>query len=178
MQKIFKQQRISTLIKDSGKPIYYRTSGGRYFKIVTNYPTGSTKEKPIYFDKDIADIIGCILSSNLAFWFYQIFSNNLDWKGYEIGSFTIPKSLISEQKEDISLLYSNYLSDIEKNANIRQTAPDSKYLVDRFKEYKIVKSKEIIDQIDDLISPFYGLNKEETEFIKNYELTFRMSGDE
>ncbi|MBI5206708.1 MAG: Eco57I restriction-modification methylase domain-containing protein [Candidatus Firestonebacteria bacterium] len=34
------------------QPIFYRTTGGRYFKIITNYSTGSTKEKPIYFEKN------------------------------------------------------------------------------------------------------------------------------
>jgi len=69
LQKIFDKNNtlIEDLIRNQGKPIYYRTSGGRYFKIVTNYSTGSTKEKVVYFDKDIADLIGAILSSNLFF---------------------------------------------------------------------------------------------------------------
>ena len=120
----------------------YRTSGGRYFKVVTNSPTGSSKEKPIILDKKYANALGCILSSNLSFWFYQIYSNNLDWKGCEIENTPIPP-----------------LAD------------------DSFKEYKIGKSKAIIDKIDDLICPLYGLSSEETEFIKNYELEFRISGE-
>ena len=77
LTKIFKNTPIKTLYDDKGEPIYYRTTGGRYFKVVTNYPTGSTKEKPLYFQKRISNAIGCILSSSLAFWFYQIYSNNL-----------------------------------------------------------------------------------------------------
>jgi len=91
LTKIFKNTPIKTLYDDKGEPIYYRTTGGRYFKVVTNYPTGSTKEKPLYFQKRISNAIGCILSSSLAFWFYQIYSNNLDWKTYEIENFTIPQ---------------------------------------------------------------------------------------
>ena len=91
LTKIFKNTPIKTFYDDKGEPIYYRTTGGRYFKVVTNYPTGSTKEKPLYLQKRLTNAIGCILSSSLAFWFYQIYSNNLDWKTYEIENFTIPQ---------------------------------------------------------------------------------------
>ena len=177
LQKVLRQNQIASLIKKSGSPIYYRFAGGRYFKIVTNYTTYSSAEKSLFFDKEIANSVGCILSSNLSFWFYQIYSDNLNWKSYELESFTIP-NLNTEQTKLLEHLYNEYLIDVEKNANVRVSSGNSTYHVSRFKEYKIVKSKEIIDRIDDLICPLYGLNKEETEFIKNYELSFRMSGDE
>ena len=176
LTKIFKNTPIKTLYDDKGEPIYYRTTGGRYFKVVTNYPTGSTKEKPLYFQKRISNAIGCILSSSLAFWFYQIYSNNLDWKTYEIENFTIPQ-LSTKDIEYLNKLYSLYLSDIEAKANIRTTSGESTYNVDSFKEYKIVRSKAIIDEIDDYICPLYGLTQEETDFIKNYELEFRLAGE-
>ena len=42
------------------------------------------------------------------------------------------------------------------------------------KTYKIRQSKHIIDKIDRLICPLYGLTEEETEFIINYDLEFRV----
>ena len=177
LDKLAKHDKLGNYIRVTGNPIYYRTTGGRYFKVVTNYPTGSTKEKALFLDSHIADAIGCILSSNLSFWFYQIYSNNLDWKGYEISEFYIPK-LTTDAIIQIKELYKEYLADIEHNANIRQSSGESRYNVSSFKEYKIGKSKAIIDKIDDLICPLYGLTKEETEFIKNYEIEFRLSDDE
>ena len=174
--KIFNNTPIRTLYDDKGDPIYYRTTGGRYFKVVTNYPTGSTKEKPLYFQKRLSNAIGCILSSSLAFWFYQIYSNNLDWKTYEIENFTIPQ-LTTENIEYLDKLYSRYLTDIEAKANVRTTSGGSTYNVDSFKEYKIVRSKAIIDEIDDYIGPLYRLTQEEIDFVKNYELEFRMAGE-
>ena len=176
LTKIFKNTPIKTFYDDKGEPIYYRTTGGRYFKIVTNYPTGSTKEKPLYFQKRLTNAIGCILSSSLAFWFYQIYSNNLDWKTYEIENFTIPQ-LSTKDIEYLDKLYPRYLADIEAKANIRTTSGESTYNIDSFKEYKIVRSKAIIDEIDDYICPLYGLTQEETDFIKNYELEFRLAGE-
>ena len=74
-------------------------------------------------------------------------------------------------------MYNKYLIDIEANANIRTSSGDSTYNVSEFKEYKIVRSKSIIDEIDDTIGVLYGLTKEEIEFIKNYEIEFRMAGE-
>jgi len=180
LQKIFNKNNtpIVDLIRSQGKPIYYRSSGGRYFKIVTNYSTGSTKEKTLYFDKDVVDVVGAILSSNLFFWFYQIYSNNHDLKLYEISSFPIPyKKLLENSKlnKKIKEIYNVYLNDIEKNTVVKKTTQYKK--ITEFKEYKIKKSKHIIDKIDELVCPLYGMTKEEIEFLKNYEIKFRL-GDE
>ena len=176
LNKINSHKRLSAFYDSKGTPIYYRTTGGRYFKVVTNYPTGSTKEKPLFFNKRFANAIGCVLSSSLSFWFYQIYSNNLDWKTYEIENFTLP-FLSDKNIVDLEKLYKKYLDDIEINANVRLSTGESKYLVDSFKEYKIVRSKSIIDEIDDFIGPLYGLTQDEINFIKNYEIEFRMAGE-
>ncbi len=177
LDKLKSHKYLSLCEKSNGSPIYYRTTGGRYYKVVTNYPTGSNKEKPIYYDKRIANCIGAILSSNLSFWFYQIYSNNLDWKSYEIQHFTIPE-LNDSQIAKIESLYEEYLASIETNANVRVTSSTSGYNVETFKEYKIGRSKSIIDKIDDFIGPLYGLSDEEIDFVKNYEIEFRMSGED
>ncbi len=175
--KVFSQNKIKYFIKNTGSPIVYRFAGGRYFKVVTNYSNGSSAERTIYFsDSNLANSVGCILSSNLSFWFYQIYSDNLNWKNYEIENFTIPQ-LSTTQMNDLCEIYRRYLSDIEDKANIRETTGESSYNVDSFKEYKIVRSKYIIDEIDDYIGPLYGLTPEEIDFIKNYELEFRMAGE-
>ena len=177
LKKLFKQIKLGSIIKTSGSPITYRFAGGRYFKVVTNYSNNSSAERTIYFSNSkIANAVGCILSSNLSFWFYQIFSDNLNWKTYEIENFTIPQ-LTFENIDFLDKLYNRYLADIEANANTRITSEESTYNVDSFKEYKIVRSKRIIDEIDDYICPLYGLTQEETDFIKNYELEFRLAGE-
>ncbi|HEY9705923.1 MAG TPA: N-6 DNA methylase, partial [Allocoleopsis sp.] len=173
LSKLFSHKsKIGDLLKEKGDCIYYRTTGGRYFKVVTNYSTGSTKEKQIFFEKSFVNLIGAILSSNLYFWFYQIFSNNLDLKSYEIQVFPLPlEKLTNDIIKYIESIYEDYLEDIEKNANIRNTKQYAN--INNFKEYKIGKSKYLIDKIDDIICPLFGLTKEETEFIKNYEIEFR-----
>ena len=177
LEKIATLPKLKDYVCQEGAPIYYRTSGGRYFKVVTNYSTGSTKEKAIVLKSKYTNAIGCVLSSNLSFWFYQIYSNNLDWKGCEIENVPLPP-FTDDTIAQLNSLYEEYLTDIEHNAKSRKTSEGSSYNVSSFKEYKIGKSKPIIDRIDDLICPLYGLTKEETEFIKNYEIQFRLSDEE
>ena len=177
LQKLFKYSKLGSYIQPTGAPIVYRFAGGRYFKVVTNYSNGSSAERIIYFNNKIANSIGCILSSSLSFWFYQIYSDNLNWKNYEISEFRLPP-LTDDNITRLNKLYNEYLNDIEENANIRMSSGTSSYNVSSFKEYKIGKSKSIIDCIDDYIGPLYGLTKEEITFIKNYEIEFRMSDDE
>lgn len=173
------KSKISDFIvkNEDGAPIFYRTTGGRYFKVITNYSTGSNKEKAIFIEKKYSNCIGAILSSNLYFWFYQIISNNLDLKSYEIEIFGFPsEKLNSNCIVLLEEIYGRYLLDIEYNSKVRETI---KYAnITSFKEYKISKSKPIIDEIDDLIGSLYGLTSEEVNFIKNYEIEYRLSEEE
>ena len=112
------------------------------------------------------------MSSNLYFWFYQIYSDNLNLKSYEIASFPVPKNLLTgESAVRLKIIYSKYLSDIEKNSFDRKT--ENYAHIDSYKEYRLGLSKKIIDEIDDLIAPAFGLTDKEIKFIKNYEISFR-----
>lgn len=164
------EMNIKSYEDEKGKPFYYRTSGGRYFNVVSDVPTGSNKEKPFFVDEKNTSLIAAVLSTNL-FWFYcQVYTNGLDLKTPELLSFPLPdfSKINEEQRKAIEEKFTEYKSDIEKNVIDHGT----------FKEYKLRKSKNLIDQLDDLICPLYGLTKEETEFIKNYELEFRVEEEE
>ena len=101
----------------------------------------------------------------------------MNWKSCEISSFPLP-SFNEDVLKKLNCLYAEYLEDIERNANVRITSGASSYNVSTFKEYKIGKSKAIIDKIDDFIGPIYGLSTKEIEFIKNYEIEFRLSDED
>lgn len=168
--------RLETYLDPEGLPIYYRAAGGRYFKIVTPYPTNSSAEKALFIETRFALPIGAILSSSLFFWWYQVFSDNLNLKQYEITSFPIPLQGASE--EHLALvreIYERYLHDVELNSSVRDATGYAH--IDKFKEYKLGKSFSIIDEIDDAIGSFYGLSQQEIDFIKNYDRQFR-SNDE
>ena len=125
---------------DEVSPVFYRTTGGRYFKVVTPYSTGSTKEKGLLVRKDLQFAIGACLSSSLSFWFYQIYSNNLDWKSSELLSFPIP-DFSESQLSALKTLYEDYLDSIEANSRTLVSSGTSRYLVKTFKVYQIAPSK-------------------------------------
>jgi len=175
LKKLFAKRHttIRHLIDDEGKPVYYRSSGGRYYNVVTNYLSESTKEKSVLLDPKFTDTIGAILSSNLFWWYQQVYSNSLDLKSYEIESFPIPiDNLTAPVRRKIGKLYERYLQDIERHV-IEHETKEYKH-VTRYKEYKLRYSKGLIDAMDDAICPLYGLTDEELEFIKKYELRFRI----
>ncbi|MEI6708465.1 MAG: N-6 DNA methylase [Methylococcales bacterium] len=174
LQKLFNNGKPLVEFYDviAGNKIYYRTSGGRYFNVITNYPTGSTQEKAIQVKKELTDFVGAVLSSNLFYFYQQVYSDGLHIKQFEIDSFSIPE-VTEEIVEKIERAYSDYLIDIEANIINHHTANYSN--ISAFKEYKISKSKHLIDKLDDLICPLYGFTQAETDFIKNYEIEYRLS---
>jgi methylase of polypeptide subunit release factors len=175
LKKLFakKHTPIRDLINEKGMPVFYRIAGGMYYNVVTNYPSESTQEKTLYIDKKFTNFVGAVLSSSLFWWYQQVYSDNLHIKLYEIESFPIPVAALTEQvRRKIEKLYERYLQDIERHV-IEHETKEYKH-VTRYKEYKIRYSKSLIDKIDDLIAPLYGLTDEERDFIKNYEIKFRV----
>ena len=179
LSKIFYSPRhLLDYKNENGVPFYYRTSGGRYFKVITPYSTGSSKEKPFYVDKRFMKLIGATLSTNLFYFYHQVYMNMLDMKRNELEMFPLfdLEKLTAENISAIENLYAEYLTDIEKNVTVRTSSKNSSYNVATFKNYKLRNSKNLIDRLDDFIDKLYGLTDEEINFIKNFELEFRMSG--
>lgn len=172
LKKIFNADiKLSDLYDQNGKPIYYRTSGGRYYNIITNFETNSSKEKALMINEKYSDLVGAVLSSNLYFWFYHIYSNNLDLKKYELDIFTIPVKNLSETKlEKINNLYRQYIVDLKKNA--RKVLDSDGNLT--YKEFYARKSKDIIDKIDYELKDIYKFSDEEINFLINFDSQFRM----
>jgi hypothetical protein len=159
----------------SDKAIYYRAAGGRYYNVVTPYPTGSSQEVAYTVKEKYAKLLGAILSTSL-FWFYQqSYMDGLHIKQSELEGFPIPNvSCISNsQIAIIEEVYDKYLTDIESHTIQHET---TSYTVSTFKEYKIGKSKDLIDCLDDLVGLLYGLDEKEINYIKNYELSVRLNG--
>lgn len=176
--KLFSSKyRIANYLRETGHEVFYRAAGGRYFNVVTNYPTHSSAEKS--FRCEYTDIIGLIMSSSYFYFYQQVYTDGLNLKRSEIDNYPLPdlSQLTEEKLKELSDLYARYLDDIERNAAVRQSSNTSTHHIESFKEYKIVRSKNIIREIDDIVGQLYNLNQEEIDFIKNYELEFRMAGE-
>lgn len=160
-----------------GEEVYYRAAGGRYFNIVTRNSAETSAERKIYVQKP--NLIAACLSTTL-FWFYQqVYTDGLNLKEQEIAMFPVPdfEKVDCKILKKIEATYTKYLAEIEENTNIKMAAQKSRYNVQKFKEYKIAKSKGLIDELDNLIDPLYGLSESEVEYVKNYELKVRMRSE-
>ena len=175
LKKLFKYSKnINDIFDEKGEKVYYRAAGGRYYNVVTTYPTYSSAEKDILVLKRYQKLLGAILSSNLFYWLQQVYSDTLNLKRYEIEILPLPineADFLDEKIKEIEYLYDIYLEDIEKNAVEKNANYNN---ISKFKEYKIRKSKVLIDELDKKIGELYSLTNEEIEYLINYDLEFRV----
>jgi len=164
--KILKKQNIFI----GNYSIYFRTTGGRYFNVITNYPTGSSKETSIsLINKENSDILTSVLNSSLFFWFYILISNTRDFYKDEILSFPFDLARVDNNIKNQLLLKTNELmQDIENYSQIKNN----------IKYYFIRKSKNIIDDIDRILAKYYGFNNEELNYIINFQGKYRISNED
>ena len=86
---------------------------------------------------------------------------------FEVLDFPIPIDKFTDSKiAELENIYDRYEKDLLKNAKPYRSKGEPAYYAR--------KSKHIIDEIDRLICPLYGLSESETEFIINYDITFRV----
>ena len=61
----------------------------------------------------------------------------------------------------------------EKNSNIKINLRVGGYVI-KIKEIIPQKSKDIIDQIDEIFAEYFDFTNKEREFIRNFDITFIM----
>ena len=170
--------------KTSNSKIFYRTTGGLYWKVFTDfsplfYCNGvkgkSSRETSISVNTSAeATILVGVLSSSLFWWWYTITSNLRDLNPSDIAGFKFPSGLMADK--NLLRQSSLYISDLKKNSSllIRQQKGIGET---KTQSFKISLSKSIIDRIDEIIAQYYSFTDEELDFIINYDIKYRM-GDE
>ena len=176
------KSRMSNFMRRSAHLIYYRTTGGLYWKVFTDFApefkcngrrghssreTTMSVAESAYVKSGIA-----ILSSNLYWWWYTITSNLRDLNPSDIQGFPVPEGALDDRQ--VEMLGARYLRDLQKNSTmlIRQQKQTG---LTETQSFKIQKSKRIIDQIDHVLAHHYGLTSEELDFIINYDIKYRMA---
>lgn len=163
--------------------LYYRNSGGRYWKIITDfqpkfYLNGakdvSSRESYLYFnDEESLKITVCILNSSLYYWYYVMHSDARTNNPSDLKNFPLDiDELSTKKKEKLLKICVKLMTDIESNS-ISQPA---KYRTGdvKFQQFFPQKSKPIIDEIDVLLAQHYGFTADELDFIINYDIKYRM----
>jgi Eco57I restriction-modification methylase len=134
------------------------------------------KELSIIGDEVIVKKIIAVLNSSLFYWFFIISSNCRDFTKREIENFNIDLDGMSiNNSNTIINLADKLMIDYQKNSLDKVNNRKTGKVI--YQEFYPKKSKNIIDQIDDVLSDHLGFSKEQNEFIKAFDLRFRM-GDE
>ena len=165
--------------------IYYRTTGGLYWKVFTDFAPAfkcngkaghSSRETTMGMaKKGFVKPAIALLSSDLYWWWYTITSNLRDLNPSDIQGFPVPASVLNDAQ--IDRLGTEYLRDLDSNSTklVRNQKQTGKIETQCF---KIQKSKPLIDRIDEAVGPHYGLGREEVEFLMNYDIKYRLGVEE
>ena len=168
----------------SNNLVYYRTTGGRYWKVFTDFApaffvngiaSSSTRETSFTLaKKNHVKTAIAVLSSDLFWWWYTITSNLRDLNPSDWKNFPVSESVMDDP--EILRLGAKYITDIVKNSTMRVQNVSTGRTEAQF--FKCKKSKCIIDKIDKALAPHYGFNDEEIDFIINYDIKYRMGWKE
>lgn len=176
--KLLKQKPIINYKKakaelNNSNNIYYRTAGGLYWKVITNFkfPYESTSNKLATIREQYSNkVFVAMLNSNTFWWYYCVTFDTLNLKDYLIFGYRFTYEHLSTNNlnslnELCDLLMEDYLKNA-KHTNRKKTKCLNIYPR---------KSKAIIDEIDQILGNHYGFNQEEIGYIINYDLKYRMN---
>ncbi len=164
--------------------IYYRTTGGLYWKVFTDFPPAfrlngkrSRSSRETWFTiaaREHLKAIVIALSSDVFWWWYTITTNLRDLNPYDVQNFPLPESALADL--ELHKLGQRYLEDIDHNSTmlVREQKQTGRTETQSF---KIQKSKPILNEIDYVLARHYGFTEEELDFIINYDIKYRMGRD-
>lgn len=163
--------------------LYYRNSGGRYWKIITDFQPKfflngkrgiSSRESYLYFnDIKTLKITVALLNSSTYYWYYIMHSDARTNNPSDLKEFPIDIENISDNlKKKLLIECDKLMKDLDKNS-IMQPAKYQTGNVE-FQQFFPQKSKPIIDEIDTVLAMHYGFTAEELDFIINYDIKYRM----
>lgn len=113
-----------------------------------------------------ANLCMCILNSSLFWWYWICVSDCWHITNKELNGFTVPHITNDEEIKKLATKLEKKLEQTKIYVGTKQT----EY------EYKHKECTQEIHDIDDLICESFGLTEEETLYIKNFALRYRVSG--
>lgn len=170
------------------KYLIYHSTSGYWLKAFDFMPefyserkgnVPSSKYKMVYFyDRIDPNIFICLLNSSLFYWWWILLSDERDLTRREIDSFPFDYQTIDiEMANEFDCLKTKLMSSYIKNAMTKNVNLGDSIGLVSFNEFHPKYSKEIIDKIDRLFGEYYKFTTEETNFIINYDIRFRMGNE-
>lgn len=144
----------------------FRKTGGYWLNALEKMPYKSTKIETVKFENLIErDFSILLINSSLFYLYWSTYGNLRDFPPSLLERFPFPplKKLIKDKKEIMEL--KGKISNCLLRSFLKGTG--------RVGEFRTAQCKETIDRIDDCLGRFYGLEKTEVDFVKNYDSHIR-----
>ena len=126
----------------------------------------------VFKDEASAHFAGCVINSSLFFYWFIVVGNGRNITGRDIEQFPAD---IPAYPSALGTLFRALMEDYKNNSIIRERKDCM------FQEFRPSMSKPIIDKIDIELGKAFDFTDEETDFIINYDIKYRMGnagGDE
>lgn len=126
-------------------------------------------------DKKYVPLVGALLNSSLFFFWFCCFSNvrNVSRRDVETFPFNI-KGVCSDVgiSQGLSADFHSLVTDYRLHSERKTRSQKGDTVV--YDEFYPAYSKPIMDQIDRVLAKHYGFTDEETDFIINYDIKYRL----
>jgi hypothetical protein len=123
------------------------------------------------------DVAISVLNSSLFFWFFSVFSDVRNVNKREIVAF---RCSISKVEAEVASLLASLCKELmdDFHANSRTLTSDyGKHGVLNIQSFQPRLSKPIIDEIDEVLARHYSLSDKELDFIKSFDVKYRLGRD-
>ena len=169
--------------KKTENKVYYRTTGGLYWKIFTVFQpiffkngvqTSSSRETHLYLktEKEMY-VTFALLWSNFYWWWYIKNSNGRDNNPSDLKSLPMSDKIL--QDESLYTLGKELDENLIKNAIFKERNHGNDNT--KYQTFQPKLSKGVIDKIDILLGDLFGFSEEEKEYIINYDIKYRMGNE-
>lgn len=119
-----------------------------------------------------------LLGSSLFYWWFILWSDGRHLLDQQIKTFPIDfENFPPELNEKLQILANKLMNEYDQNANEKVNERKGGYAI-KIKEIIPRKSKKTIDEIDDIFANYFGFTQDEMEFIKKFDIKFRMDLEE
>ena len=174
-------------LAERGSSVIYYHNAPRYWIRATDFEPYfwnerdgqkiSTHVKTISVRKSDLSVVAAALNSSLFYWWFLVWSDCRDLNRREIDEFRFdPRALNDDTRRNLQRLLTQLMANFQAHKKRKETTYATGKVV--YDEFRQRASKAIVDKIDHALASHYGLTDEELDFIVNYDIKYRMGGEE
>jgi hypothetical protein len=174
---------------DSNRPadfensIFYRSTGGLYWKIFTSVPPkfvhssesrqSSRLKQLVVHPEAKRDAILAILNSDYFWWWYTQSSNLRDLNPSDIFNCPVPPQAMGDPQ--LEVLGHQLMNEMVTKSEIRTRKQTRTDTGENQSEHFLMKhSKPLLNRIDAVLVKLFGWSLDDLDYIQNYDIKFRM----